>query len=97
MSGVAHVLIVETQEDLEAMLRKEENPRVKERILALCLLKHREVSVIEVAKVLGRHRATVQRWLAAYRAGGLEAMLEFKTSPGRKPLTPSWGIKSLLK
>lgn len=85
-------------EELEKHLLKQKNPRLKERIQALYLLKGRQMtSVIEIAGVLGRHRATVQRWLAAYRQGGIEAMLEFKFSPGRKPIIPQWAVGSLEK
>jgi len=98
MSGVTHIRIRESLEELEAHLRQQKNPRLKERIQALYLLKVGQLaSVIEVAKALGRHRATVQRWLAAYRQDGLEAMLEFKTSPGRTPIIPQWAVNSLQK
>ena len=98
MPGVTHIRIRESLEEIEKYLRQQKNPRLKERLQVLYLLKGRQVtSVIEVAGVLGRHRAIVQRWLAAYRQGGLEAMLEFKTSPGRTPVIPQWAVGSLQK
>lgn len=48
-------------------------------------------------KTLGRHRGTVQRWLADYRNRGIEAVVEFGTSPGRTRIIPNWAVSSLKK
>lgn len=49
------------------------------------------------AKILGKHRGTVHRWLADYREGGIEAVVEFGTSSGRKRAIPDWAVSSLKK
>ncbi|MBD2491667.1 helix-turn-helix domain-containing protein [Aulosira sp. FACHB-615] len=55
------------------------------------------MSVSEIAKILGKHRATVHRWLADYREGGMDAVVEFGYSSGRKRAIPSWAVSSLKK
>jgi transposase len=53
----------------------------------LYLLKTASVETVQyLAIILGRHRTTVQRWLAQYRTGGLENLLVSKPKSGRKPL-----------
>lgn len=98
MSGVSHLTIKESLEGLEKLLIQQKNPRFKERLQALYLLKTGHLpSIIEVAKAIGRHRSTVQRWLGVYRDGDIKAMLEFNTSPGRRPVIPQWAVRSLQK
>ena len=46
---------------------------------------------------MGKHRGTVHRWLADYREGGIEAVVEFGTSSGRKRAIPDWAVSSLKK
>ncbi|WP_324976990.1 helix-turn-helix domain-containing protein [Nostoc sp.] len=36
-----------------------------------------------IAKILGKHQGTVQRWLAHYRDGRIKGILEFGMSLGR--------------
>ncbi|MBN3890672.1 MAG: helix-turn-helix domain-containing protein [Nostoc sp. JL31] len=50
-----------------------------------------------MAKILGKHRSTVQRWLADYRQTGIETMLEFGVSTGRTRVIPNWAVESLKK
>lgn len=55
----------------------------KERLLLLWWIKtgqHQQLS-----QRLGRDGSTVTRWLQKYRQGGLEKLLEVKTSPGATP------------
>ena len=48
----------------------------KERIQLLYLLKSQKAKTItQASEFLGRHRVTVQDWLAKYRQGGLENLL----------------------
>jgi transposase len=51
--------------------------------------------VSEIAKVIGRHRASVQRWLGDYRKDGLKGLLATRQSPGRPQAIPAWAVKSL--
>jgi transposase len=97
MVGVTQIEIEESVEELEKLLRHQKQSRSKERIQALYLIKGQEMSVSEIAKILGKHRATVHRWLADYREGGIEGVVEFGTSSGRKRAIPDWAVSSLKK
>lgn len=90
MSGVTKIEIAETEETLKALLLKVEKAEEKEKVQTLYWLKTKSVdSVSAIAVFLGRHRTTVQRWLASYRQGGLEELLTEKKSPGRpRIITP---------
>lgn len=84
MSGVVKIEIAETEEILKVLLLKAKKVEEKEKLQALYWLKTKTVdSVSAIAVLLGRHRTTVQRWLASYRQGGLEELLTEKKSPGR--------------
>jgi len=97
MAGVTHIEIEESVEELEELLRHQKQSRLKERIQALYLIKGQEMSVCAIAKILGKHRGTVHRWLADYREGGIEAVVEFGTRSGRKRAIPDWAVSSLKK
>ncbi len=97
MTGVVHIDIQESVEELEGLVGQQKNARLKERIQALYLIKGQEMSVSAIAKILGKHRGTVHRWLADYREGGIEAVVEFGTSSGRKRAIPDWAVSSLKK
>jgi len=49
------------------------NPRIREKMLVLSLL-HNEATRQYAAKVAGVSRATVQRYMAAFREGGLDSL-----------------------
>ncbi|MBE9002343.1 transposase [Nostoc sp. LEGE 12447] len=97
MAGVTHIDIQESVEELEALVRQQNNVRLKERLQALYLIKNQGISVSAIAKILGKHRSTVQRWLADYRETGIGTMLEFGISPGRTRVIPNWAVESLKK
>lgn len=90
MSRVVKIEIAETPETLLKRLKQPKPGDNRDKIQALYLLKTKSVETVQyLAVILGCHRTTVQRWLAEYRAGGLEAMLHCKPKPGRKPSIPS--------
>lgn len=97
MAGVTHIDIQESVEELELLIREQSNPRLKERLQALYMIKNQGISVCAIAKILGKHRSTVQRWLADYRESGVERVLEFGVSPGRKRVIPNWAVESIKK
>lgn len=97
MAGVTHIDIKESAEELEAYVRQQKNARIKERVQALYLIKVEHIDICAIAKTLGKHRSTVQRWLADYRLGGIDAVVEFGTSTGRTKVIPNWAVESLLK
>jgi transposase len=70
-------LRVQLSEAEQTVVKEEQachpNPQVRRRMLALWLL-HCGVTRKMAATIVGVGRATVQRWLAAYRDGGLEGL-----------------------
>lgn len=98
MTGVYHLKIRESEAELKKLLRKEKTGSGKERIQLLYLLKSQKAPTItEAAEILGRHRVTLQDWLAKYRQGGLPSLLGRATSPGRPRKIPVWAEKALAK
>jgi transposase len=91
---------VEVQEDcqlLADLLHKEKNADFKERIQALYLLKKEKMSITAIAKVLGKDRSTIHRWMACYQKGGMNKLLNKGKGSGRKRVIPDWAIASLEK
>ena len=70
-------LHVQLSESEQAIVKEElechPNTHVRQRMLALWLL-HCDVTRQKAARIAGVGRATVQRWVAAYREGGLDAL-----------------------
>jgi len=68
---------VQLSEAEQAIVKEERechpNPAVRRRMLALWLL-HCDVTRQKAATIVGVGRATVERWVAAYRDGGLDAL-----------------------
>ncbi|PIG90457.1 helix-turn-helix domain-containing protein [Gloeocapsopsis sp. IPPAS B-1203] len=96
MAGVTRVEIQESTQELEQRLQIETNATVKERLQVIYLLKLPEpMSISAIAKVMGKHRGTLQRWLSIYQEQGLEKLLEIKHSPGRPRAIPGWAVVSL--
>jgi transposase len=84
MVGVTRIKIQETVAELEALIQQQSNPTLKERLQVLYLLKLPDaMSISAIAKVVGRNRGSVQRWLSQYRETGLNGLLETHQSPGR--------------
>ena len=96
MAGVTHIEIRETIAELEAVIQQQSNPNLKERLQVLYLLQlPNAMSVSAIAKVVGRNRGSVQRWLSKYRETGLNGLLETRQSPGRPQVIPTWAVDSL--
>lgn len=98
MVGVTRIKVRETAAKLEALIQKESNPKLKERLQVLYLLQLPDaMSISAIAKVIGRHRGSVQEWLSQYHEGGLEQLLSIGQSPGRPRVIPAWAVTSLKK
>jgi transposase len=96
MAGVTRIEVRETAAELEDLIQKQSNPQLKERLQVLYLLKLPEpMSISVIAKVIGRHRGSVQAWLSQYRSGGLEQFLHIGQSTGRPRAIPVWAVASL--
>ena len=97
MAGITPIDIKESAEELEAYVGQQKKVRIKERVQALYLIKVQHMDLWTIAKTLGKHRSTVQRWLADYRFGGIDAVVKFGTSTGRQKVIPNWAVESLKK
>lgn len=96
MAGVTRVEVRETAAELADLIQKQSNPKLQERLQVLYLLKLPEpMSISVIAKVIGRHRGSVQEWLSQYRSGGLETLLQIGQSTGRPRAIPEWAVASL--
>ena len=96
MAGVTSIQVQESLEDLTERLRQEQAPRMKERLQVLYWLKQEHApSISAIAKAIGRHRGTLQDWLATYRDQGIAAMLEIQKSPGGSRVIPQWAEERL--
>jgi transposase len=84
MAGVSRVVIEESVEDLKTLMRQQTQVGDKERIQLLYLLKSGQAqTVTQAAQLLGRGRATLQRWLAKYQEDGISGLLERHLPPGQ--------------
>jgi len=98
MAGVTKVEIKESAEELHDLLRKQKTALGKERIQALYLLKIGQVKTIQdLAVVLGRGSATLQRWLKTYTELGITSLVSRKKGSGRRPIINSDVREQLLK
>lgn len=64
----------DTEEALRAAYRAERDVDVRQRLHALWLLRSGERRMDEVAELVGTTYRTVQRWVAWYRDGGVDAI-----------------------
>ena len=86
MSGVVKIEINESAETLKTLLKNAKTPQEKERLQTLYWLKTKTITTVtQIARMLGRNRVTVQKWLHKYRTGGLDLFLEPKTNLGGRP------------
>jgi transposase len=98
MAGVTSVEIQESLDELVQQLQQVKAPKDKERLQVLYWLKQAQPpSIGAIAKAIGKHRNTVGTWLLKYREGGVNAMLERKSSPGGARKIPSWAEAALAK
>ena len=83
--------ISERETDLLALEKQLRGQPTAARVQMLRLLKSGAVgSLTACVPVLGYSRSQLQRWWAAYRDGGLTALLQRRTAPGKRArLTPA--------
>jgi transposase len=79
MAGHGRAFVVtwheeDTEEALRAAYRTERDVMVRQRFHAMWLLRSGERRMDEVAGLVGANYRTVQRWVAWYREGGLDAI-----------------------
>ena len=87
MVGVSKIEIQESSEQLKTLMHQQTCAMAKERLQVLYLLKSLQAKdITEAAKLIGRDRTTVQRWLQKYQQGGIETLIAERTGQGRKRL-----------
>jgi transposase len=83
------VLVHESREELQHRLRYAVTATRKERVQMLYWIKtEAHATRQELSQRLGRNESTVYRWLQRYKEGGMEALLEVKTAPGKPAALP---------
>ena len=83
MSGVSKVEIHESSSDLLTLMKQQKKLSMHQRVQALYLLKSGEAdSIAHVARILGRNRVSVQRWVSEYQRNGLKQLLSPKAHGG---------------
>jgi transposase len=96
MAGRLKIEITESAEYLEKSLKQARSGSQKERLQMLWWLKSGQVSEHqELSHRLGRAPATITRWLAAYRQGGLSQLLATKSAPGATPKIQGEALEKL--
>ena len=97
MSGVVKIEITESAETLKKLLINALTPKEKEKILTIYWLKTETVTIVqEIAKMLSRHRTTIQNWLRKYRSGGLNRLLKLNQQKlGRPSLFSNQALEKL--
>jgi transposase len=84
MTSVFDVEIVESAEELKALLSNTSAARLRDRVRALYLCKTSQVQTRrELAAILGCNESTIYRWFCTYQSEGISGLLQFKTPPGK--------------
>ena len=65
----------------------------EERLRWVLPIMHKEVRLVDVAKVCPYGKRSVERWVAAYKKGGAEALQPKSTEPKRYRIETPIGIK----
>ena len=65
-----------TTEEIDAGLKTHSEPYQQNRLLAVRMAQQGKWTRAQIGEALGKGRATITPWLAAYRTGGIEALLK---------------------
>jgi transposase len=77
------VISAEQRQELRDALKKNTDPRLRDRLQAIQLATTGCHTHQGIAQLLGRARSTIQLWLDQYEAGQLPRLLERKSAPGK--------------
>lgn len=96
MGNKFQVEIKESVEELKHRLHHAITSSTKERIQMLYWLKTKTVGTRKkLSQRLGRDESTIYRWLRKYAQGGISALLEVKTPPGKESIISAQVMKQL--
>ena len=94
--SIKEIPIQEQTEEIHDLMVKETKGRLKERLQFLYWLKTGKIKTLTAgAKLLGRCRDTVSKWLQVYETEGLAKLLDFQNSPGRPTEISESAIEAL--
>jgi transposase len=89
MVGVSKIEIKESSEQLKELMHLQTSTQAKERLQVLYLLKSLQAQdITAAARLVGRDRVTVQRWMLKYKAGGIVGLIEEHSRSGRPRSIP---------
>jgi transposase len=98
MGNQFRVEVKESREELQHSSRHALTATTKERLQMLYWIKTNAIATRkELSQRLGRDASTVYRWLKRYQQGGIEALLEVKTPPGKSALISAQVMNQLLE
>ncbi|NJN49700.1 MAG: helix-turn-helix domain-containing protein [Alkalinema sp. RL_2_19] len=98
MVRVSQVEIIESSDTLRDLMQQQQTLEGRERLQCLYWLKSGQVeSVTAVARLLGRHRVSVQRWLRTYQDHGLGGLLGALRQSGGAPSKVSSALEAELR
>lgn len=90
MVGVSKIEIHESRDQLKTLMHLQTSVLAKERLQVLYLLKSLQAkNITEAARLVGRDRVTVQRWMRKYQQGGIEELIVEHRSTGRPRSIPA--------
>lgn len=98
MGNQFRVEVKENLEELKHRLRHAVTATSKERLQMLYWIKANAIATRkELSQRLERDASTVYRWLKRYQQGGIDALLEIKTPPGKSGRIPAPIMNQLLE
>jgi transposase len=77
------------REKVQQLLNTTTDPRQRERLLAARMAMTGQYTLAMIAECVGRARSVIQTWLDNFEQGGVAALLERKSPPGRTPALSS--------
>lgn len=81
-------------EEVATARKQAKDSRQVERLLAIQMAQQGDFRIKDIAKALRRGHATIERWLHAFRKGGIEALLKRRTKT-RDPSLKQEDVKAL--
>ena len=77
-----------TPEQIDAALKTHTQPHQQKRLVAVGMAQQGKWTRGQISEALGKGRSTINRWLAAYRTGGIKGLLRRGYLGKRPTLTP---------
>lgn len=96
MVAYCHLEVKETTAQLQKILNQQRTSKSYRKVQALYLLKTGQIKTVkEIAKALGVHRVSVQRWFKQYADEGIKSLVVVKEKTGRPQIISSKAVRGL--